>query len=377
MRIISAFILLFVSLSASGQLNNSMFDQRMQVLESDSNALLFNMKILGFNKNNEYFEKIADGYTLFGYQVNPSVSYQPTSKTRFDIGVFAQKDFGNDEYNEVAPTFTFSYVHGDSKLIFGTLEGATSHQLIEPLYDFENVLIDRLENGLQFHIENDWLFFDTWIDWQNILYPGENDQEEVTGGLSIRYVLIDKTVRLSIPAQIVITHLGGQIDTSELPLQTYSNSAFGLMIDFLRPDNNLINNVRLDGYYTHYNDFSNQQLRPFLDGDGIYLNAEVKSKFGLEFMASYWRGNEFLTIQGGQLYPSESSSVQNRFVIQEERELLILRLFHNLKLSDKLTLSSRFEPYFDLLNDRFEFSHGFYLNYNADFYLLKNRVKRR
>lgn len=377
MKLKSLFVLCLLPIISWAQLNNTMFDQRTSIIESDSNSLLFNMKVMGFNKNNEYFGKIADGYTLFGYQINPSLSYQPSPNTRIDFGVYAQKDFGNDQYNEVQPTFTFKYNHGQGNLVFGTLEGATSHQLIEPLYDFERVLINRLENGLQFYIQNDWLFFDSWLDWQNMLYPGENDQEELTGGISMRYVLIDKTMRLSIPMQMVVTHLGGQIDTSGLPLQTYTNSAVGLMLDVIRPDNKWLNNVRLEGYYTHYNDFSGQQLRPFADGDGLYLNAEVKTNIGLEFLVSYWKGNEFLTIQGGQIYPSESSSVKNPFLLQEERELLIFRLFHNMKITDKITLSSRFEPFFDLINNRFEFSHGFYVNYNADFYLLKNKVKRK
>lgn len=378
MRVFVILMLLIVPFFTKGQLNNSMFDQRTSILEADSNSLMFNLKVLGFNKNNEYFGKIADGYTLFGYQVNPSLSYQPTKNTRIDVGVYAQKDFGNDDYTEFQPTFTFKYNHGHSSLLFGTLEGATSHQLIEPFYDFERVLINRLENGLQFYIINDWLFFDSWLDWQNMLYPGQDDQEELTGGISMRYVLVDKTMRVSIPVQMVVTHLGGQIDTSNLPLQTYTNSAVGLMLDFfIRPDNKWLNNVRLEGYYTHYNDFSGEQLRPFADGDGLYLNAEVKSKIGFEMMVSYWRGNEFLTIQGGQIYPSESSSVKNPLRIEEERELLIFRLFHNMKISDRITLSSRFEPYFDLINNRFEFSHGFYLNYNADFYLLRNKVKRK
>lgn len=375
MRAILTILISCGVLSSMAQLNNQMFDQRNSVNEADSNKLMLNMKLLGFNKNNEYFGKIADGYTLFGYQANPSLSYLPTPNTRIDFGVYVQKDFGNEEYNDVQPTFTFSYKMGDAKLIFGTLEGATSHQLIEPLYDFENVVINRLENGFQLNVINDWLFFDAWLDWQNMLYTGEDDQEELTGGLSARYFLMDKNIRISIPAQLVVKHIGGQIDASPLPLQTYVNTAVGLTLDFIRPDHNLINNVRLDSYYANYTDMSGDQLRPFEDGDGLYINAEVKSKIGLEFMVSYWNANEFLSVQGGKLYSSESSSFKYSPLVQEDRELLIFRVFHNLNLSDNLILSTRVEPYFDLINDRFEFSHGFYLNYRADFQLAKYTKK--
>ncbi len=376
MRKLIIYILAFWPLIGAAQLNNTMFEQRNIVNEADSGALFFTMRALGFNKNNEYFGKIADGYTLFGYQFNPSVGFQPTPNTRFDAGIYLQKDFGNDQYTEIAPTFTFTYAFGDAKLIFGTLEGALSHRLIEPLFDFERGLVNRLENGMQLVVENDWIFFDAWADWQNMLYRGENDQEQVTGGLSMNYVLMDKNLKISVPIQMVVTHLGGQIDSSPLPLQTYTNTALGLILDFHRPDISFIDHFQLDAYYTHYNDFSGEQLRPFENGSGVYINAEISTKAHIEFMTSYWRGHEFLTIQGGQIYPSESSSFKNQFTIEEERELLIFRFMHNTKLAKNLTLSSRFEPYLDLKNNRFEFSHAFYVNYNADFTLLKPRKNR-
>ena len=355
---------------ALGQLNNRMFDQPDTPVAQDSSKLKLHINGLLFNKNNEYFGKIADGFTLFGYQVNPSLSYQPTPNTRLDAGVYAQKDFGNDDYTQIAPTLTFTYESHLGRLLLGTLEGATSHRLIEPLMDFEKVLVDRLENGLQFKVENERLFLDAWLDWQNMLYRGEDDQEALTGGLSVDYALMDgDRWNISLPVQLVVKHLGGQIDLSPLPLQTYTNTAIGLSVARTAL-NGFVEQVRFDGYYVAYNDFSFEYLRPFQDGDGIYLNATANMKKGLELMLSYWRGNEYLTIQGGQLYPSESTTVKNPFHLEESRELLIMRLFHNVKLADKLTLSSRFEPYYDLGNSRFEFSHAMYLNYRLDFDLL-------
>jgi hypothetical protein len=371
MRFTLVFFLLIIPICLAAQLNNEMFEQRNLIHESDSNTLSFNLRTLGYNKNNEYFSKIADGYTLFGYQINPSISYQPTKHTKFDIGLYAQKDFGNNEYSEVAPTFSFSYLMGDAKLVFGTLEGSLSHRLIEPIYDFEKVMVDRLENGIQLVIDNNWLFFDAWLDWQKMLYTGQNDQEELVGGVSMNYILMDKNVKISIPLQLLVKHIGGQIDSSPLPLQTYTNTAYGIILDFHNPDINFIEHLKFDSYYVQYNDFSGEQRRPFQDGSGVYLNMEVRTKFKVEMMVSYWKGHEFLSIQGGQLYPSESSSFKNLSVIEDSRELLILRLMHNLKIADNLTLSSRFEPYFDLINNRFDFSHAFYLNYNTDFRLLK------
>ena len=37
-------------------------------------------------------------------------------------------------------------------MIFGNLDGSIQHQLIEPIYNFERVITNRLENGAQFLI---------------------------------------------------------------------------------------------------------------------------------------------------------------------------------------------------------------------------------
>ena len=48
-----------------------------------------------FFKDNEYFNKIVDGYTLYGTQLNPQLVYYPTKDLRIEAGVFLWKDFGN------------------------------------------------------------------------------------------------------------------------------------------------------------------------------------------------------------------------------------------------------------------------------------------
>ena len=135
----------------------------------------------------------------------------------------------------------------------------------------------------------------------------------------------------------------------------------------------MINSLRSDNYYAYYYDFSNQKEQVFEDGDGIYLNLTAKTRYNLEVMASYWRGDEFITIKGGQLYPSISSSFKNAISIENKRELFFLRFLYDVKLSENFYFSTRFEPYFDIRNSNLEFSHGLYINYRPDFFLWKNK----
>lgn len=358
------------------QLDNTAFDQFQPIIPEDTNALYLGLNALGFTKNNEYFNKIADGFTLFGYQFNPYFSYQVGDHFKISGGVYLQKDFGNDDFNEIAPTFTASYEFLHGRVLFGTLEGSTSHRLVEPLYDFERVLIDRLENGFQFKIEKPALFLDVWVDWQNMIYEGDNDQEEVTAGVSVNKLVHDGKVRVELPFQALVFHRGGQIDTSPLPLQTYLNSAIGGIIEKRISENTFIRSLKLEGYHIYYRDFSNSQLQTFQDGAGIYLNATVKTGIDMDIMASYWRGNEFISITGGQLYPSVSSTFKDPFNVEPDRELLILRFMHTLKITDNILVSTRIEPYYDFGNALFEFSHGFYVNYRPQFFISRLKARR-
>lgn len=139
-------LLVFFSLQpAFGQLNNAMFEDRLEVVESDSAKLFAGLNLLGFSKNNEYFDTIIEGYTLLGYQINPFVSYHLAKNIRLDAGAYFQKDFGNQDFSTIAPTLSLKIQKKPFRLIFGNLEGSLNHRLIEPLYDFERVINSRLE----------------------------------------------------------------------------------------------------------------------------------------------------------------------------------------------------------------------------------------
>ena len=146
---------LFLLTDGFSQLNNRLFEDRKAIFPDRENKLYLDIGLLGFTKNNEYFNDIADGYTLFGYQFYPSLAYFPAENVRIDAGIYLQKDFGASGFQTIAPTFSLKVKKGDWNIIFGNLDGGLNHRLIEPLYDFERVLNDRLETGLQAVVENE------------------------------------------------------------------------------------------------------------------------------------------------------------------------------------------------------------------------------
>src|SRR5687767_3462692 len=214
-----------ISISAFAQLNNHAFEQRMTVAAADSNKLYLGVNFLGFFKDNEWFDTTIDGYTLFGYQLNPYLSYHIAKNVRLDAGVYAQKDFGNDDYTDVKPTLSLKITNNRNfNFIFGTLEGSVHHRLIEPLYDFERVLNNRLENGVQVLWMKDGLFLDAWIDWQKMIYFNDTEPERFTAGLSFNKTLFRSNgFHIDLPVQVTGNHQGGQIDAVDNPVITIYN----------------------------------------------------------------------------------------------------------------------------------------------------------
>lgn len=374
----SFFILFFLivlqgagsAVPAMAQLPNKAFEFRRPLVPADSQRVKLGVYFLGFNKNNEYFNKITDGYTLFGMQAVPYLTYQASSRVRLDAGFLVRKDFGRSGFADFEPLLTIRYQQGPFNVLFGTLEGSLNHRLIEPLYDFERIMLDRFEEGLQFLLKKPSTFVDVWIDWEHMIYRGSSTQEEVSGGISFNQKLLGNEIwHMKLPLQGLAYHKGGQIDVNPNPLITRVNLAGGIELE-RRWEQGLIRSIGFQPYVVWFRDFSNQVVLPFQEGGGWYLNLSAASRH-LTAMLSYWEGEEFVSIKGGGLYQSVSTTFKYPEFTQEKRKLLILRLLLEVPITKNLEVSTRFEPHYDFGFRKFEFSHGMYLNYKTDFYLFK------
>ena len=369
------FIITGILFPARSQLINSTFLNSRSIDPDRLGELYLTSDILMFTKDNEYFNKIADGFTLYGFQFSPYLTYYPSKNVRIDAGLYTQKDFGNEDFTTISPILTVMFKWGPIKQVFGNLDGSYNHRLIEPLYDFEKGLVDRQETGLQTIIENEKTFFDLWVNWETMIYKGENKQEEVSGGISFDYSFKSGPHQISIPLQLVLYHRGGQIDSSPDPIATLQNSAVGLNYSYFFDEGSFLREIRSQNYYVYYKDWSPQKNQlAFEDGDGTYLNLTFATDIDLEFMVSYWLGKEFITIKGGQLYPSVSSTYKYPDYVEPRRELIIFRLMHDLHLSKDISWTTRIEPYYPFESGKWQFSFGFYLNLRTDFFLRKFSV---
>lgn len=135
-----------------------------------------------------------------------------------------------------------------------------------------------------------------------------------------------------------------------------------------------IKEVFTDNYIAVYKDFSPTKRRAFQGGFGLWLNAGMDTKWG-SFVASYWKGNNFLTIKGMPLYQSVSENLYENGFTQSSRSILAIRYVYQKELVPNLYLDVRFEPHIDLENSdkSLQFNHSLFLTYKEDFRLFKRK----
>ena len=358
-------------------LANPLSERKFRTIQPDSVAgqLRLSLSSFTFFKDNEYFNKIVDGYTLFGTQLNPQLVYFPSKDLRLEGGVFLWKDFGNPELQQVRPTFRVTYTVKKHEFILGNIRPNLNHNYIEPLFNFERVMLKPLEEGLQYRYLGDRLFVDVWVDWLRQQYRYSNYQEEIAGGLSSSYRLTrpESAIQVALPFQFTGQHHGGQIDTLNKPLQTLFNEAVGIEARMMLGNRHRA--LRFNGYVLGFQDhsFTFGQL-PFKYGNGLYLNTTLETRYA-DLMLSYWQGSRFISPLGGDLYQSLSRTVSNPDFLDRERRILLVRLLRDFRISDAAALTVRVEPLYDFNIQLLDFSFGVYLNFRQE-WLLGNVAKR-
>ncbi len=354
---------------------NARLNRKPSRITTNAGDLRISLNAFTFFKDNEYFNPIVEGYTLFGTQLNPQLVYYPTKELRLEAGVFIWKDFGNPILKQVRPTYRATWTHKNSQFIFGNIKANLNHEYIEPLMDFERVMLKPLEEGVQYRLNTRRVFLDTWVDWLRQEYPGVSYQEQIAGGLSSSFRLTgdNSPVQLSIPFQFTARHHGGQIDTLHIPIQTIFNYASGVVAR-LPLHGSVVQAVRVNAYGLLYGDHSSVFLLPFNNGNALYLNSTLETRY-VDLMLSYWQGHQFYAPFGGTYYQSVASRYGTPGYSEADRRLLLVRLLRDFRISDAAALTVRVEPVYDFNRSLLDFSFGVYLNFRQE-WLLSNVGRR-
>jgi hypothetical protein len=370
-KITLAFFLIIclTTTNTFAQLDNRLLSNELEVNAKDSNKLFFSFNSLNFIRNTEYFGPIDRGKTWFGYMLNPKLVYYPSSFVRIDVGALFRKDYGNNVYKIIAPTYCVKISKNGYSALFGNYEGAMMHKFIEPLFNIDYAITKPLENGIQFKIDKKRVWSDTWIDWQRMIYQYSPFKEEISAGTTNLFTIVgaDKPFKIAIPFQATVHHFGGQIDAvRNLNLSSVLNSAAGLRLSYNFKEGSFVKEIRSDNYYVTYSDISPTPLEPYKSGSGIYLNLLLRTKF-INVMASYWDGTKFIAPNGTAIYQSINAIDTNYAATREpHRQLFFVRFFYEKQICKGLNLDVRLEPYYEFSRKAVDYSYSIYLVYKLN-----------
>lgn len=320
---------------------------------------------------------MVDGFTLFGYQFNPQLGYQLSKHLSIEGGIFLAKDFGNNKFTTVSPTFSLRYYKNDFKMVFGNLDGSLNHQLIEPIYNFERIITNRLENGLQFTLNKRHFDFDIWVDWLHMIYRTSNEKEKLMAGINTNVLKLKRgRWEFRLPFQGIVMHQGGQLDTLRTGSHTDFNYAAGIVLNY-KTGKAFLKDVYLDARYVlRANNYYEGNTSIETWGDGFMGNIGLKGLYNTDLMLSYWYGENYYNETGGDLYSNKSRNIAySSYYYERIRELLILRFTKKVPLASGVNLTLRLEPYYDLRNAQLEYSYGFYISIDEKFWLKTRPVK--
>lgn len=337
-------VALFVSYSVKAQLNNRVFDLQTWNDSIATNHFGLTVENLNFVRNTEYQSRLIEGETLLGFQLMPTVQYRAYENVQFSGGVFLKKDFGNNAFDKISPVFTVDIKQKKHEFLLGTIKGSTTHGLIEPLYSFDRLVKNRLENGLQHIYKSNRIKTDAWLDWETMIYTGSPFREQFTAGFSGEYSMIKKEKFVwSFPVQMLVHHRGGEIDASPLPVETQFNFAYGTKIKMPLADS-LIDFIEIQGYLTYYEDQSSVPADSFIDGLGQYVSILFQKK-NVGIMFNYWDAHQFQATNGDVVF--QSLSTQNSKYVFNYRKMAQVRLLYEKEVYPNFFFVGRFNMMYD------------------------------
>jgi hypothetical protein len=368
--ILVCVFIFFLSLSAAAQYTNSIYFASPEINTLDSQKLFLNINNANFFNNNEFFGDFVDGYTLIGFHLTPELVYFPTKRVKLKAGAHLLKYYGLERFSSVIPVFSFQFALTPSlTMVFGSLHGTVNHKLIEPVYEFERFFVKNHEGGIQFLLKTGFLESDTWLNWEKFIIEGDPFQEEFTIGTSniAKLTQDGAKIGLSIPFQMIASHKGGQITSIDGNLETIVNSATGIVVS-KNFSNNGFKFIELSNYFLSYHDFSHVKTLPYSNGWANYTNliAEWRS---LTFGVGYWYADKYITKRGRPVF--QTVSIKDPLYFEETRQLITSKIMLNKKFGKEVGLGLRFETYYDLLNQKLDYTFGLHIIYNQRFFLKK------
>lgn len=338
------------------QLPNDVFNQQPS---PPRKSIGLQADVFPFLKNNEYFNSVNPGETLFGFRTSLAgvFNLQPGGKARLTTGLLIQENYG-DAKTVIKPVFSLSLTsYKEWNYVLGALQSGTRHGLIEPLCNYEQVLTQPLEYGIQVRKNKPRLFYDGWLEWRQRFNADRRTREMLVAGQHIQPRFpMGKNVTLSLPLQALLVHHGGQSVNYPVPISTRITAAAGARL--AGNDTGWV----LEGYALQSMDNSPNPQQPWKNGFAYMAN--IQKRFGRyhRLAATWWFSREFISTLGNPVF--SNVNLDYPYASKHTRRIAMLRYVYSRPIvGNTLWIDARIEPHYDFERAGVEFSHGLYLRY--------------
>jgi hypothetical protein len=270
-----------------------------------------------YGDNTEFQNPFREGETIFGAAVRLDGGVEISDAVTLSLGVFGNRRFGGDSFEQVRPIIAMTVASGPSRFIFGTLATPVAgeppgpdrtgpHGLLPPLQR-ETLAFERpYEAGLQWTVKRLAYEHDTWLQWQRL--NTSEHRERLDAGARVQWRMGGP---FSLPAQMHIVHEGGQLHASG-PVRDSVALATGIALSRRRCDAGsgpqeqpivaLNPSIEVLGLWSHDTPDREQPQRT-RNGGAFFARAALE---GLAWRAHLivWRGDDFIKDEGDPNYMS-------------------------------------------------------------------------
>lgn len=328
--------------------------------DSIAHKLTFHVNANPFIKNNEYFGSFTKGFTGIGFILQPQIKYSIDDRTTLSLGYHFLKYSGINSFSEAIPLFRLkSRLFKDFTFIFGHLNGARQHELSEPLYRFDNDYQNQIEYGIQFLIDKKRFKSDVWLHWEQFIKKDDPFPEELYVGSKTWLQLYKKrNFSFQIWNEMLISHLGGQIDLSSNPDRTILNYSIGPEFTF-----QIKKESKLSFTYVFYKSTIVKQVKnqnsPFyipLDSGSAHYPQVHFEQHDIKLLLGYWHASSFVSPRGEYLFFSVSDF--NSSVVEKDRKLWTSSVSYTFKPFHYLSIFAHTGFYYDPIHDQFDYTYG-------------------
>ena len=369
---ISILAILFALSGSSSIAQNSyqLFKNYESFKPDSTGKFYFALDNVNFFKNNENkLERSAD-YTITGTLLRPKAVYYADPKLRLELGGHVLKYNGRDDYAHISPWFNVHYQATDKiAVILGNLNSDMGHSLPEQLYNPERFYTATPEAGLQGKYNSTRFSADLWIDWQQMILPGDPYKERFVFGVRPELILLNHDgVSLSAPFTFYGMHEGGTIGTAPGLAKSFITITPGLVFK-KNSSVSLITDLEFNTSFSLSTYPKDNLIFKQANGWGFYASGNINSTYG-GLTGAFWHGHLFYTPQGTPIFQNYPGTGTDWLT---NHEMIDLKYHYQYQIMRDTYFGFMFDYYFDTLRMKAVNSEGLYLVVN--FKVLTKRKK--